>query len=111
LIVQGVDPPRRPDLARRFGGQRDVAEVFQRRQLRALLIGAVGHPLVGGDRQVRANLFLEVLVVPGPPPFQPGKDRHQLLLARGDPVSFGEPLQHGFKRTAFDLKGHDVESL
>ena len=85
LIVQGVEPPRGPHASGRVGGQRDVAEVLARRELRTALVGAVGHALVGGDLQVRANLVLEVLVVEAPP-LQPPKDRHVYSLL---PVAAG----------------------
>src|SRR5439155_7084648 len=85
LIVQGVEPPRRPHASGRVRGQRDVDEVLARRERRTALVGAVGHALVGGDLQVRANLVLEVLVVEAPP-LQPRKNRHVYSLL---PVAAG----------------------
>ena len=77
-IPQALEPPRRPDAAGRFGRQRDVAEFLQRRIARVCLIGAVGDLLLRGDRQVRADLFLEVVFVEfdGPPALQPRQDAH-----------------------------------
>ena len=54
---------RGPHLARRFGRQRDVAEVLERRVVRGLPVDAVGHPVVLGHRQVRLDLGLEVVFV------------------------------------------------
>src|SRR5207253_11112330 len=60
------------------------AEVFQRLELRRAAVGALGHPLVGGDREVRADLVLEVVFVQ-PSAFQPGPDRH--AIREGSPSS------------------------
>ena len=75
LIVQGVDPPRRPDAAGRFGGQRDVAEILQRRELRAARIGAVRLLLVSGNRQVSLDFCVEIVLVEALPlqSLEPGR--------------------------------------
>ena len=62
-IAQGLEPPRRPHAAGRFGRQRDVAELSQRRVARVFRIGAVGDPLLRGDGEVRADLLLEILFI------------------------------------------------
>ena len=54
-IAHGLEPPGRPHPARGLGGERDVAEVLQRRVVRGFPIGALGHPLGLGHRQVRAD--------------------------------------------------------
>ena len=77
-IPQGLEPPRGPDAAGRFGRQRDVAEFLQRRIARIFLIRTIGDLLLRGDRQVRADFFLEIVFVEfnGPPALQPRQDPH-----------------------------------
>ena len=65
-IAQGLEPPRGPDAPGRLGRQRDVAEILQRRVVRRVRIRPFGHALVFGDRQVRTDLFLEVLFIEAP---------------------------------------------
>ena len=85
LIVQGIEPPRGPDPASGFGRQRDVAELPERRVARLLWIRALGDLLTARDGKVRADFFLEVLIVQAPPlqTLEPGHDPHPLLLAFG----------------------------
>jgi hypothetical protein len=77
-IAQGLEPPRGPDAPGSLGRQRDVAEILQRRRVRRLPIGAVGHALVFGDRQVRTDLVLEVLFIEAPSSqrLEPATHRH-----------------------------------
>ena len=77
-IPQRLEPARGPHAAGRFGRQRDVAELLQRRIVRVRSIRAIGDLLLRGDRQVRADFFLEVVFVEcnGPAALQPGQDPH-----------------------------------
>src|SRR5205807_5947346 len=63
-----------------------VAEILQRRELGATMIGAVGFPVVGGDGEVRADLFLQVVVEAAP--LQPRHDGHAYSLLPGAVAGF-----------------------
>ena len=47
LIVQRLEPRRRPHAPRRFGRQRDVAEILERREPRGVRIDAVRDAIAG----------------------------------------------------------------
>ena len=61
-IAQRVDPAGIHTDSGGFGGQRHVAEIFERRQC-AVPIAAVGDSFVLGDGEVRADLAIELVVV------------------------------------------------
>src|SRR5207244_7016302 len=67
----GVEPPVAPDAADRVARERDVAEFLQRRETRGSGILAAVDPLLDADREVAANLLVEIVDV----------GRHALLLA------------------------------
>ena len=58
-----VDPARAPDASHRIARERDVAEFLQRRQARGGRILAALDPFLDADRQMAANLVVEVVLV------------------------------------------------
>ena len=62
-VPQRLEPSRGPHAAGRFGRPRDVAELLQRRIVRVRSICAIRDLLLRGDRQVRADFFLEIVFV------------------------------------------------
>ncbi len=95
-VARRLEPSRRPHLARCFGRERDIAEVLQRRVVRADRIGALGHPLASGNGEVGTDLVLEVVLVE----FEGGAgrpsrrgDRHSVRdgSSTADPP---EPVEH-----------------
>ena len=71
--VDHVEPAIAPDASHRVARERDVAEFLPRRQSSGCRIFAAVDALLDADRQVAANLFIEVVVVRA----------HTLLLVRG----------------------------